>query len=352
MRDNMKKVLLVAPPYMGLFGDIKKGLEDIGFYVELIIQKNFPNNPYRVIHRKSSAIQINEFEKTLLYYWKGLLDDRTEEDLYFDYLLVINGLTVHSYLFNKLKSNNNRIESYCYIYDRIKGVYQIDHNFKFYDGIYTFDRKNVEDYNLKLLPIYWVPEKDKLDVHFDIFAFGAADQIRLNIFKRIKKISDEAQLHSFIKLYHQKVDNKPLYVIKSLAKLIFQKRKSPTLKDLRSDFYTSESMSTEVFRKYINSSSVTVDTNHPYQDGLTARFMWALGNGSKIITNNSNVSKYDFYSKEQILILDNHTTDEEILAFIVSHSVIPQSIIDQVNCYRIDNWLKTILGLYDKGINE
>ena len=330
---------------MGLHNDIKMGLEDLGFFVELIIEKTFLNNPYKVLHRKPSAKRVKQFDKILQDYWKEVLDNLPEEDLYFDYLLVINGLTVHPYLFDKLKNNNNRIEAYNYIYDRIKGVYQIDHNFKYYDGIYTFDRKNVEDYNLKLLPIYWVPEKEKLDEHYDVFAFGASDQIRFDVFKRIKKISDKAQLHSFIKLYHQKVDNKPLYVIKSIAKLIIQKRKSPTFKDLRSVFYTSESMSTEVFRKYINSSSVTIDTNHPYQDGLTARFMWALGNGSKIITNNSYVSKYDFYSKEQILILDNHTTDEEILAFIVSHSVIPQSIIDQVNCYRIDNWLKTILGL-------
>lgn len=341
----MKKILLVASPYMGIYRDIQKGLEELGFYVELIIEKTFPNNPYKILYRKPSAKQISKFQKVLLNYWKKILDNRSSDDLFFDYLLVINGLTIHLYLFDRLKEVNKNIKACNYIYDRIKGVYQIDHNFKFYNRIFTFDRENVREYGLTLLPIYWIPEKEKLENHYDVFAFGAADQIRIPIFKRIKKISDDAKLNSFIKVYHLKVNNVVLYSIKRVVKYVFQKRKSPSLRELRTDFYTSESMPTELFRKYINSSTVIIDTNHPYQDGLTARFMWALGIGNKIITNNLNISKYNFYSKEQILILDNNTSDEEILSFIKSSSQIPQDVISRVERYRIDNWLKTILDI-------
>lgn len=344
----MKKVLLVASPYMGLYNDIQRGLTDLGFSVEMIIQKSFPNNPYSILHKKPSESRINEFQKVLLDYWKGLLDDRPDDSLFFDYLLVINGLSVHPYLFERLKEVNKDIKFYNYIYDRIKGVYQIDGNFKYYDEIYTFDRGNVEEYKLKLLPIFWVPVNDKLTTVYDVFAFGGIDPIRADVFKKIKTISDKAKLCSFIKIYHSEVENPILYILRRIAKYVLQGRKSPSLKELRSELYTRESMETDLFRTYINSSRVTIDTNHPYQDGLTARFMWALGAGCKIITNNKNAKRYDFYTKEQILVLDEETEDLEILEFIRNKSKIPQYVTDIVNQYRIDNWLKTILNLMEK----
>lgn len=344
-KKNIKKVLLVASPYMGLYNDIQAGLTDLGFSVELIIQKSFPNNPYSILYRKPSVAQIGKFNEILLEYWKELLDYRNHEQLYFDYLFVINGISVHPYLFEKLKSNNNKLQIYNYIYDRIKGVYQIDHIFKYYDKIYTFDRENVREYKLNLLPIYWVPVADKAENELDIFAFGGIDPIRIDVFKRIKRVVDSTNLRCFIKVYHSEVTNSFAYTISRIGKYLLQGRKSPSLKELKSDLFTSEAMSTYAFRKYINSSSVIIDTNHPYQDGLTARFMWALGLGKKIITNNKNIVKYDFYSKEQVFILDDNTSDQDILNFIYCKVHIPQDILALANKYRIDNWLKTILNL-------
>ena len=341
----MKKVLFVASPYMGLFKDIQRGLMDLGFSVEMIIQKSFPNNPYSVLHKKTSESRINEFQTVLLDYWRGLLEGRPDDSLFFDYLLVINGLSIHPYLFEKLKEVNKEIKLYNYIYDRIKGVYQIDGNFKYYDDIYTFDCGNVEEYNLKLLPIFWVPVTDKLSMVYDVFAFGGIDPIRADVFKRIKALSDKTKLCSFIKIYHSEVKDPILYSLRRIAKYVLQGRKSPSLKELRSELYTRESMDTDLFRTYINSSRVTIDTNHPYQDGLTARFMWALGAGKKIITNNKNVERYDFYTKEQILILDDTVTDQDIIEFIQSENDIPRNTSILVEKYRIDNWLKTVLNL-------
>lgn len=332
---------------MGLYSDIQRGLEDLGFNVELIIQKSFPNNPYSILHKKISESRIIKFQKILLDYWHGILDGRSNESLYFDYLLVINGLSIHQYLFTRLKEINKGIKIYNYIYDRIKGVYQIDGLFHYYDDIYTFDRGNVEDYNLKLLPIFWVPISERMTRTYDVFAFGGTDSTRAQIFKRIKSISEREHLYSFIKIYHAEVSNSFLYTIRRILKFVLQGRHSPSLKELKSDLYTSESMTTDLFRTYIKSSTVTVDTNHSYQDGLTARFMWALGAGSKIITNNQNVKDYPFYTKEQILILDDTITDHDIVSFIHSKNVIPSSVSKIVKQYRIDYWLKTVLNVKD-----
>lgn len=328
---------------MGIYKDIMKGLEDLGLYVEFISQKDYPNNPYIVLNRKWSSRDVCKFQNKLYKSWKSILDSRSDESLFFDYILVINGLTLHPYLFEKLKKINCRIKAYNYIYDKINGVYQIDHNFKFFDGIYTFDQSNVKDYGLKLLPIYWVPIIGKIQESLDVFAFGGDDIIRVGVFNRMKRIAEMADFHSFIKVYYPKDDNDYIYTLKRLAIYFFLHRKTPSLKRLSSDLYTNRSMSTEMFRKYVNSSNVIVDTNHPYQDGLTARFMWALGGGKKIITNNLHAKDYKFYSKEQILILDNSVSDDDIVWFIKNNRIIPEHIRTETDKYRIDNWLKTIL---------
>lgn len=339
----MKRLLLIATPYMGIYKDIMRGLNNIGIDVEFISQKNYPNNPYFVLNKKWSSKQIEQFQMVLLKYWKDVLDKQSDENLFFDYLFVINGLTLHPYLFEKLRKINKRIKAYNYIFDRVNGVYQIDHNFSYFDNIYTFDQINVRDYGLKLLPIFWVPVVEKRQKELDVFAFGGDDCVRAEIFRRIKRIADKANCHSFIKLYYPKDNNNIMYIIKRFAKYLIQRRTTPSLKDFSSGFYTNKTMSTDMFRTYINSSKVIVDTNHPYQDGLTARFMWALGAGKKIITTNLHAKDYKFYTKEQILILDNSVSDEDIVCFIKDNRKSPDHIKTEIDKYRIDNWLKTIL---------
>lgn len=338
------KVLLIGTPYMGIYKDIIQGLEDLGFFVEYIPQKNYPNNPY-YLHKKSSHSKKKEFQSFLLNYWKEQLDHRNCEELYFDYLLVINGLNIHPYLFEKLRNANKSIIAVNYIYDRIKGVYQIDHNFKYFDRIYSFDQSDVSYYHLNLLPIFWVPISKKTTEEMDIFAFGAYDPTRVKVFKKMKEIADKANLRGIIKLYYPKVENSINYTIGNFLRILFHRRKRPSLKDLRSDFYTFNTLSTDLFRQYINSSKVVVDTNHSYQDGLTARCMWALGAGKKIITNNQHITNYSFYSKEQVLIFNMDVSDEMIVDFIKQDCKVSHDCRSSIDEYRIDNWLKKILGL-------
>ena len=340
-----KRVLLVSTPYMGIYQDIINGLEGLGFEVEFISQKSFPNNPNLVLHKKVGKEKREQFQNVLEKYWKGILDYRKPEDLYFDYLFVINGLTIHPYLFEKLRGVNQNVVAVNYIYDRIKGVYQIDQNFKYFDSVFSFDRSDVKEYNLFFLPIYWVPVKGHISETYDFFAFGGIDPVRVGVFKRIKRIVDSNKLKGFVKVYHPRVGNSLMYTVRRIGKYVLQHRKSPSLKELKTDLYTSDSVSTEQFRIYLNSSKVVVDTNHSYQDGMTARFMWALGAGKKILTNNIHVKDYDFFSKEQIMILEDFVSDDDILSFLHSESIVPADVKAIIEKYRIDNWLRTILGI-------
>ena len=94
----------------------------------------------------------------------------------------------------------------------------------------------------------------------------------------------------------------------------------------------------------ISKSRAILDTQASYQDGLTARFMWALGEEKKIITTNDNILKYPFYTPEQFYIL-NENNLSGIPEFLKKDFVMTDSNRKIVAQYRIDNWLDTLLML-------
>ena len=332
---------MVSPEYMGLYMDIQRGIEDKGYEVIFVAQEHIPNNPYALVYGERDRMSVKSFQEYLFSFWNKMLDELSSESLWFDYLLVIDGLTFHSRLIERLREVNPNILAVNYLFDRVNGVYQIDHNFKFFDKVFSFDCSDSKEYRLHFLPIYWIPSESK-EMRTQVFGFGAYDETRMVVFKRIKQLLVAENIDFYIKMYHPKVKNKVKYFLKYWIKRVLNKNNNLSLRELNSDLFTNSSIPTNDFRKWINSCNVVIDTNHPYQDGLTARFMWALGAGKRIITNNCHVKDYAFYTEEQILVLEDNTTDNQILSFVKGDLVIPQNIVAEIKKYRIDNWIETI----------
>ena len=105
-------------------------------------------------------------------------------------------------------------------------------------------------------------------------------------------------------------------------------------------------MSPSEFRAMINRSKVIVDTHPEHQDGMTARFMWAMGAGKKIITTNVSIVDYDFYTPNSIFVIDkplNEKIENSLWTFINEDSNANDIVRGIINKYKIDNWIKTII---------
>ena len=83
-----------------------------------------------------------------------------------------------------------------------------------------------------------------------------------------------------------------------------------------------------------------VDIEHPNQSGLTIRTIEAVFSGRKLITTNSDIANYDFYDKNNILIIDR------------KNPVIPNGFLEgkvtemksnMVDKYSIKGWLMELL---------
>lgn len=339
-----KRVLLLALPFMDIYKDIIDCLKSKGFDVTWVSDGTILYNPYNKNNITRHTKTISEYQTEVNEFWDETFK-KDEFQLPFDYFLAIDGFMVTPHFFKILEDKNPNIRKILYLYDRVAGNYEIDIFFPYYTSIFSFDMGDCSHFGLNHLPIYWVPAKEKSKAIYDIFGMGNFQWgTRYDVYKAIKSVCRKHGLRDFVKLYYRPVDDKLSYMVKYLFYMV-QGKKMLSLFELKNDLFTSKSLTPNDFRDYISISKVVLDTHLSYQDGLTARFMWALGEGKKIITTNPSVTKYDFYTSDQIYVLDDKNI-EGVVDFIKKDFKIDVEIRDIVDKYRIDNWLDTMLGVY------
>lgn len=342
-QGGKKRVFLIAPTHMDLYKDIVEELEKKGFTVEFLAVKVFPHDPFFISSRYSWLYNKEKFLKKLEAYWDRLYNS-DKYSFEYDYLLVINGTVVHPKLFYYLKKHNPRIKCINYLFDSTQNVYHFDRNFKYFDRVFTFDRKDAQKFAINFLPIYWkettVLQGNKC---MQLFGFGVFNRSRYEVYSSIINKCKDIGSNSFVKLYVPEINNIKLFKLKNTIKRIFHFEVDLTFEEYSSPLISHETLTPKEFRDYIYNSNVVVDTSNSKQDGLTARFMWALGAGKKIITNNISVFDYPFYSPEQFFVI---TGDYSGLDTFIKTPFRPsqdyQAIIEQ---WRLDNWVMKLLSL-------
>jgi hypothetical protein len=345
----MKKLLMIAPTYMGLYKDIIHELQNEDYEVEYIEEQRYIWDPrnYRGIRRRSkyltSKVIFDHFNKKR---WENILN-RKLKNKSFDILFVIDGQSLHPILFKTLKERSPQIKCINYLFDTTRGVYQFEVNFCYFDRVYSFDHTDVETYHLIFLPIYWTKNDDNTVKEYDFFGLGAYSFVRYDLFKELKNFNDGNGYRGYFKLIHRSIGNETLYKAKLLLrKLIGIRGRILTLEEYHSPMMTSNVIPTSEFRRLIQASDIIVDTSADHQDGMTARFMWALGAEKKIITTNQNAKKYDFYSPLQIYVITNIKEDincKEFVDFVCSRFYPTQNMRKIAEKFRIDNWMKSML---------
>ena len=347
----MEKVLLISPTWVGLHLDILRELERQGMCVEFCPEFSFPADPGKVLCRHPLSDRQANTKKEA--YWRAFL---SSTDTAFDFVLVIDGQGLNQFLFDELKRRNPGVRCVCYLYDTTYSLYHFESQFKYFDHVFTFDRKDAKVHQLGFLPIYWldIDSRDESIPSNRVFGFGAYSKSRYRLYHQVKEIADGLGIDNFIKLYHKSLRCERLYGVYCLVRRIFGMKEIMSLDEYQSGMISSSLITTKKFREMVAGADVILDTKVLDQDGLTARFMWALGYGKKIITTNDSVRTYDFYSPRQIMIVEDKEFNTEesrvIMDFITAKYEMSNTERSKILPYRLDNWLKTLLnaGLRDE----
>lgn len=322
---KQKNIYLFSPSFFSYDHSIKNELSRQGAHVYLHDERPFNSTIGKAIIRANKKKLMNRY---LLKYYMDIILPKINS---IDYIIFINPETIQPFIIKEIKSLNPSIKIIVYMWDSFKNKPSAIKLIKYSDSFITFDPNDAKNYNLKFLPLFFIPEYSHnnhlapSDMLYNFSFIGTAHSDRYDL---VNKITD-----SFDKLF------KFFY---TPSKFVFLYKKY-ILKELAGLPYNSVStvpMSREQVITVVQNSSIIIDINHPLQVGLTMRTIETLGAKKKLITTNKEVAKYDFYHPNNILIFTNETSTNDIIDFAKKSLFELKS--DIYHSYSLQNWIRRL----------
>ena len=313
------RVLLICPV-----------LHDYRIIIEKAIKKNYDcevDSYNQLPNIKGGQILLKVFKKTIkkLYYHNVLKQiDLTK----YSHILVIKGNELPDDFYRTIQ--NYEMIKILYLWDSISKYPRQKDIAKYFDYVYTFDLNDAIKYNFRFRPLFYSKNICKTDIKYDACFIGVEHSNRYKFIEQIKKIMNSYNLELYSYIY---LTNKMNYFI-----LKYLKKAIPKYSKI-SDF-KYRGLSKEKVDFIYQKSRVIIDLQSADQTGLTMRTIEAIGSDSKLITNNINILNYDFYRKENIMVVDEDNINIPYDFFIKPYVKIGKKIKEK---YSIDYWVKELL---------
>lgn len=276
------------------------------YFIQIIFNSIKRKEIYSKIINKKLKIKNNDFKNV-------------------DILFVLGFNEFNQNNFNFLNNNFSIKEKYLYLWDDVTRVKELSLYKKYFNKIYSFDKKDCQENNFIYRPTFYSKRLEKLEknkIKYEI-SFVGAYSIKRNFY--LKNIIDKNFKNKFIYLY---MDFK-IY----LKNYIFNSE----YKFKNINFFK---ISKEKYNLIMSQSEIVIDLLQFNQTGVTQRTLDALYLNKKIITNNEYIKNYDFYNSNNILIINENTTEKEIRNFKNKKYIeIKKEIIEY---YSLERWIKDI----------
>lgn len=267
-----------------------------------------------------------------------------------DRLIVIAVYSASIKLLSELKRRNPSIKTYIYFWDAFS-TWNFSYLIKHFDYCFSFDRIDCNKYkSLHYLPLFYRNDQLCQDVEykFDITHIGTLSleySKRLDICSVLYQNGIRDNQNNFIYLvWKNQIDKSRLKPLKTIIKFLIRdpvylfarkvnkyKKSTPIIHQLP--------LPLETVSEIERSSRALLDINMN-RSGLAMRIIGAIANGKKIITNNKYIVEEEFYSPENILVID------EEHPIVSKEWLLSPSTKINISNLRIDNWIKTILNIY------
>lgn len=234
---------------------------------------------------------------------------------------------------------------------------------KRYDTVIIFDRlysqniiKYIHKINSKARIIFWywnlIEDESKKPQYRDLaeyWTFDAGDEKKYNLKKNHQFYFNNSESQLGMKesdiffVGSDKGRYRKLETLRNELKLKGYETEFFIIKDKTSDKNGdyAEFMSYEEVMKYIKGTKCIVDYYQEKQTGLTLRTLEAIFFNKKVLTNNKDIKKYDFYKPDRFLLIPEETNrmDEFMHADISDYTKKEQfqfSYESWLECFNID----------------
>ena len=106
--------------------------------------------------------------------------------------------------------------------------------------------------------------------------------------------------------------------------------------------YQKNEIRPDELKSYFNNSRIFLDLIRHGHNGLSFRIFEALAYQKKLITTNKTISKYDFYTPENIKIIGEDQINIDLTFFKTPYKPLPEAVYHK---FTIDNWVETVFDL-------
>ena len=324
-----KKILFLSVSFFNYEKAIGKRLSDLGaevdFYDERPSNSNFSKGIVR-LNKKFYHLKINA-------YYKRILQEVSHKS--YDYFFLIKGEATPSFFLERIKEKNPGMEMIYYNFDPMTEYPCLIHNLQYFDRKFTFEYQDSVTYTMGFRPLFYIDEyretQQKADLpDYDMVFIGSAHTDRYIVGEKIRSAADRLGLKSYFYYYAmgkiafrlKKIIDKNLQQF-DMAKVSFDKLDHQQIIDF-----------------YRNTKSV-VDINKPFQNGLTIRTFEVLASGKKLVTTNTDIVNYPFYSPDNVLVIDRRNIQLDPDFFKTNVTEIDPGILYKMS---LDSFLECLFG--------
>lgn len=279
--DN--RILLICPTFYGYYKDLIIELERIGYDVD------FATDQVKIT---SIDLALNKLFKKFISkkqdkYVKKLC---VNHNIAYKYLIMVNC---------KLMSENNIVDilknikykkSIYYAWDSVQNFQNIKNFIKYFDKCFSFDDYDCDKYKFTFLPLFYTCDANTCRKVYDY-------SVIMNIYPSKAK--------GYLNLINIIPKDKKGFVylkVKSRFQDLYFRIKSREYRKIPKKYIKYKNLDRETTYKIFASSKSVLDIPLENQCGLTIRTFEVLALNTKLITTNTNISKYDFYTPNNIFI--------------------------------------------------
>ena len=312
--SNKNRIILVAPIYFNYHELIIQSLEEKGFIVEFLEDKN--SGFLYTLSTKSKYL----LKKYKTNYKKEVLSKLKNGN--YDLMIVIGGKTL-DVEFWKYVNNNYSFKKILYQWDSYKN-FDYRSMIPYFDVVKTFDSLDAQELKIPYLPLFYKKDTNlSVTEDIDLLFIGIWHSDRIAILEKIVEYADKNNLKYCFKVYYPRY----MYFYLVYIKRFLRPSKLFIFKTIPFDLMTD----------YYQRAKCIVDINHPHQSGLTMRTIETIGSGKKLITTNSYIKQEPFYNDKMIQVIDRKEIVLDDRFFETKQEY------EHIEKLEISNWLDELL---------
>ncbi|SHH46975.1 hypothetical protein [Clostridium grantii] len=328
-----KKVLYIGTPIFNYHKKIILEFEEQGYSVDF-----YNDRPSESSFVKGMIKIRKSFMNSLIQKYFDKIMIETKEKSY-DLVFIVNCKVFTPAMVQQLRNTQKTARFVLYMWDSLTLYPNSRELISIFDKAYSFDLEDSEKIEtLKFLPLFYCKEykeigqEDVEERECDIVSVCTAHP---NRYKTMHELFPKLESKG-IRIFSYMFLNKLQYLYNKVFVPEFKGAKSSEFKFIP----LSEQENLAVLKK----SNTVFDMQHNKQSGLTMRTIETLGAKRKMITTNTNIKKYDFYTENNIFVMDENNLDK--IEEFINNKYVPIGE-DIYKKYSLHSFITTIINESD-----